>query len=179
MNAVGIKKILYVDPSKVTADLTTTLAKALIADTAAKEVTNVHGETWQLEESEAGVTGYKNQLTGQNYRFDTTMGDITPSFSIGEYDYETKAALLGGSVIEGATAGTKAGWKRASGKVIIYKCLMCLTEDDVWFIFPKTRIVSRESETDKAVAIAVKGLVQEPSTAGVSMEYNFDASALV
>ena len=178
MNAVGIKKIKYVDTSKVTADLTATLAKALIADADAKEVTNVHGETWQLEETEASITGYKNQLSGNKYRYETDMGDITPAFSIGEYDYTSKADLMGGTAIKASTGDAVVGWKRATGKVVIYKCLMCLTEDDVWFIFPKVRVVARESETDKAIAIAVKALVQEPSISGVSMEYNFDASAL-
>lgn len=38
----------------------------------------------------------------------------------------------------------------------------------------KCRIVSREANTDKAIAIAVKGLVQEPGIEGVSSEYNYE-----
>ena len=34
--------------------------------------------------------------------------------------------------------------------------------------------MAREANTDKAIAIAVKGLVQEPDTEGVSSEYNYD-----
>lgn len=52
------------------------------------------------------------------------------------------------------------GWKRALDKVIVNKALFCLTDDDVWFIFPKCRIISREANTDKAIAIAVRGMVQ-------------------
>lgn len=183
ISAVGIKKILFAATSVVTADITPAIAKSLItaAETAKDEVLNVHGETWQIEESEASVTGYKNQLNGQTYRYDTTPGDITPSFSIGQYDWKTKAALMGGEVIEtGTDANKKAiGWKRPTGKVTINKALFCLTEDDVWFIFPNCQIVAREANTDKAIAISVKGLVQTPTVAGVSSEYNYDAEELV
>ena len=177
MNAVGIKKIIYCDTTKVSADLTKALAKALVEDAGNKSISNVHGDTWQLEESEASVTSYKNALTDKTYRNEIQMGDINASFTIGEYDFETKAALLGGSVVtDGAETPKNIGWKRASGKVKIYKTLMCLTEDDVWFIFPKCQVIARNASTDKAVGLAVKGMVIEPDASGVSSEYNFDAS---
>lgn len=184
MIAVGIKRILFADISAITGDLTPEKAKELIkkAIKAKDEVYNVHGETWQIEESEASVSGFKNQLTGQTYRNETTLGDVTPAFTIGQYDYETKAKLMGGEVVKkGGTGDDKdvaVGWKRASGKVIINKVLFCLTDDDVWFIYPKCQIVAREANTDKAVAIAVRGLVQEPTVEGVSSEYNFDESVV-
>ena len=180
ISAVGIKRILYVDTSVVTKDITADVAKTLIkaAITAKAEVMNVHGETWNIEESEASVNGHKNQLNGQTYRYDTTPGEVTPAFSIGQYDYTTKAALMGGEAIKkGGSGGDKdniVGWKRSTEKVVINKALFCLTEDDVWFIYPNCQIVARESNTDKAIAIAVKGLVQTPKVAGVSSEYNFD-----
>lgn len=180
ISAVGIKRILYADTSVVTKDITSDVAKTLIkaAITAKAEVMNVHGETWNVEESEASVSGYKNQLNGQTYRYDTTPGEVTPAFSIGQYDYATKAALMGGEAIKkggsGADKDNIVGWKRSTEKVVINKALFCLTEDDVWFIYPNCQIVARESNTDKAIAIAVKGLVQTPKVAGVSSEYNFD-----
>lgn len=180
ISAVGIKRILYADTSVVTKDITADVAKTLIkaAITAKAEVMNVHGETWNIEESEASVNGHKNQLNGQTYRYDTTPGEVTPAFSIGQYDYATKAALMGGEAIKkggsGADKDNIVGWKRSTEKVVINKALFCLTEDDVWFIYPNCQIVARESNTDKAIAIAVKGLVQTPKVAGVSSEYNFD-----
>lgn len=180
ISAVGIKRILYADTSVVTKDITADVAKTLIkaAITAKAEVMNVHGETWNIEESEASVSGHKNQLNGQTYRYDTTPGEVTPAFSIGQYDYATKAALMGGEAIKkggsGADKDNIVGWKRSTEKVVINKALFCLTEDDVWFIYPNCQIVARESNTDKAIAIAVKGLVQTPKVAGVSSEYNFD-----
>ena len=180
ISAVGIKRIMYADTSVVNKDITADFAKTLIkaAITAKAEVKNVHGETWSIEESEASVTPYKNQLTGQAYRYDTTPGELTPTFSIGQYDYETKAALMGGEAVKkggsGADKDNIVGWKRSNDKVVIKKALFCLTEDDVWFIFPNCQIVTREANTDKAIALAVKGLVQTPTVDGVSSEYNFD-----
>jgi len=178
MVASGIKRILFTDISKITADITPEIAKTLIqaAITAKDEVANVHGETWQIEETEASVTGYKNQLTGKNYRYDDVPGEVSPAFSIGQYDWKTKKDFMGGDIIQSET--TDVGWKRALDKVVINKALFCLTDDDVWFIYPKCRIVSREANTDKVIAIAVRGLVQEPDVAGVSSEYNFDESAI-
>ena len=188
ISAVGIKRILFADIDKVTADITPEIAKTLIqaAIKAKDEVLNVHGETWQIEETEASVTGYKNQLTGKNYRYDDVPGEVSPAFSIGQYDWKTKKAFMGGDVIQATSKDV--GWKRALDKVIVNKALLkraldkviinkalfCLTDDDVWFIFPKCRIVSREANTDKAIAIAVKGLVQEPGIEGVSSEYNYE-----
>ena len=182
ISAVGIKRILFADISKITADIPPEIAKTLIqaAITAKDEVLNVHGETWQIEETEASVTGYKNQLNGQNYRYDTTPGDITPAFSIGQYDWKTKAALMGGSIVETGEEGSKVavGWKRPLTKEIINKALFCLTDDNVWFIFPNAQIVAREANTDKAIAIAVRGLVQTPKIAGVASEYNYEEDAI-
>ena len=176
ISAVGIKKIFYADISVISNDLTAATASTIIkaAKTAKNEVLNVHGDTWNIEESEASVTPYKNQLTGQAYRYDTTQGEITPQFSIGQYDYAAKAALMGGEVVKKGGAGADkdniVGWKRSTNKVVIKKALFCLTEDDVWFIFPNCQIVAREANTDKAIAIAVKGLVQTPTVDGVSPE---------
>lgn len=174
MIAANIKKIVYADTSVVTEDLTPAIAQKLIqaAIKAKNEVKNVHQDTWTLDEAEVSPTGYKNQLSGKVYRYDQgDSGDITPSFSIGQYDWKTKADMMGGTIIE--EGGKAIGWKRATEKVVINKALFCMTDDGVWFIFPNAQIVGREANTDKAIAIAVKGLVQEPSVEGVSTEYNF------
>lgn len=179
MDCAGIKKIVYDDPSVVTAAITPATAKALIqaAITADKVVPNVHQETWSLEEAESAPTGYSNQLTGKKYRYDRpAAGDLTPGFTIGEYDYKTKSEFMGGSVIEDANKKA-VGWSRGD-KATIHKVLFCLTDDDVWFIFPNCYIDAREANTDKAVAIAVKAYAQEATVAGVASEYDFDESAV-
>ena len=61
ISAVGIKRILFADIDKVTADITPEIAKTLIqaAIKAKDEVLNVHGETRQIEETEASAIAVK------------------------------------------------------------------------------------------------------------------------
>lgn len=67
ISAVGIKRILFADIDKVTADITPEIAKTLIqaAIKAKDEVLNVHGETWQIEETEASVTRVQEPINGK------------------------------------------------------------------------------------------------------------------
>lgn len=176
ISAVGIKRLLYAATSVVTADLTGTSLEKIIA--AATEINNVHGETWQVEETEASRTPYTNQLTGKTYREDLKMGEVKINFTIGAYDYKTKADLMGGLVIETGSDGNKktTGWKRADGKVNIHKCLIAQTEDNVWLVFPKASISARQANTDKAIGLAVSATQLEPGITGVSSEYWFDDS---
>ena len=176
MIAAGISRVIYAETNLVTGGLTGAALKTIIdaAVAAGHEVENIHGETWNLEESEPSVTRYKNQLTGQNYRQDTVMGDIQASFTIGKYDYQTKANLMGGEVIKNGE--NTIGWKRAAGVTEIYKCLICKTDDDQWCVFPKAAIVTRETNADKAIGLAVAGTAMEPDVEGVHSEYWFDGS---
>ena len=120
--AVGIKKLYYADPAKVTGDLTGTLLATIIKDVSTKQVENIHQDTWSIEEEEPSTTEYRNQLTNGVYRQDTEMGNIQMSFTIGQYDYETKAAFMGGT-------GSETSWKRARGVTRIEKCKIALSED--------------------------------------------------
>lgn len=114
ITAVNIKKLWYGETSAITEDLTGQALYTLLQGETLKEVKNIHQDTWTLEEAEASRTNYKNQLTGQTYRSDKEMGDVTVNFTIGEYDYPTKKDLMGGDVIN-----SDKGWKRARGKVNI------------------------------------------------------------
>ena len=138
----------------------------------AKEITNVHQDTWTVDESEPTQDSYRNQLTGNIYRFGAKlMGEVTFNFTIGRYDYVTKKDLLGGDVIN-----TDKGWKRARGAVEIKKCLIALTEDDQYCVLPYANVVAREASTDGAVGLAVIGTAMEPETETIMPEYWFDAS---
>lgn len=170
ISAIDIKKLWYAETSAVTADLTGTLLKTILAS--AKEITNVHQDTWTIDESEPTQDSYRNQLTGNIYRFGSKqMGDVTFNFTIGRYDYVTKKDLLGGDVIN-----VDKGWKRARGAVDIKKCLIALTEDDQYCVLPYANVVAREASTDGAVGIAVVGTAMEPETETIMPEYWFDAS---
>lgn len=170
ISAIDIKKLWYAETSAVTADLTGTLLSTILES--AKEITNVHQDTWTIDESEPTQDSYRNQLTGNIYRFGAKqMGEVTFNFTIGRYDYVTKKDLLGGDVIN-----ADKGWKRARGAVEIKKCLIALTEDDQYCVLPYANVVAREASTDGAVGLAVIGTAMEPETETIMPEYWFDAS---
>lgn len=170
---MGIKRLYHCEPSKVTADLTGSALAALLSDADTKEIKNVHQDTWTFEESEASQDSYRNQLTGAVYRMGTkTLGDVAINFTIGQYDYATKAEFLGGTA-------TDTTWKRARGVVEIYKCLIGLTEDNQYVVLPKASISGREASTDGAVGLGVVGTALEPDNEAISSEYWFDSSVVV
>lgn len=173
ISAIDIKKLWYAETSAVTADLTGTLLSTILES--AKEITNVHQDTWTIDESEPTQDSYRNQLTGNIYRFGSKqMGDVTFNFTIGRYDYVTKKDLLGGDVIN-----VDKGWKRARGAVDIKKCLIALTEDDQYCVLPYANVVAREASTDGAVGLAVIGTAMEPETETIMPEYWFDAGEVI
>lgn len=153
--------------------MTASALATLLKDTAIKEVENIHQDTWTVEESESSQDSYRNQLTGGVYRMGKkTMGDVTFNFTIGQYDYATKAEFMGGTATENS-------WKRARGIVEVKKCLIALTEDDVYIVLPYANINANESNTDGAVGLKVVGTAMEPKNTAISSEYWFDASEVV
>lgn len=170
VSAVSIKKLWYGDPSKITKDLDGPKLAALIAES--KQVTNIHQDTWSIEEGEPSQDTYKNQLTGATYRMGAKqMGDVTFNFTIGQYDYETKAEFVGGT-------STDASWKRNRGVTVVEKYLIAQTEDDQYAVLPKANITTREAQTDNAVGLACVGTMLEPDALEVAPEYWFDASVV-
>ena len=154
VTAANIKKLWYGETSEITADLTGQALHTLLQGETLKEIKNIHQDTWTIEEAEASRTNYKNQLTGQVYRSDKEMGDVTVNFTIGEYDYVTKKDLMGGDIIN-----TDKG-----------------TDDDQYCVIPRADIGAREATTDKAVGIPVSAVELEPQNAAVAPEYWFDSS---
>lgn len=167
--ATGIKELCFCDCGEISTDLTGTALATLI--TSATKIDNVHQDTWSIEESEPSVTRYKNQLTGQPYRQTKEMGDVTMSFTIGQYDYTAKAAMMGG-----ATINQNSGWKRSKEITNIYKCMIAKTEDGQYCVFPKAALVAREANTDKAISMSITATALEPDVKTVASEYWFDES---
>ena len=163
-SAVNIKKLWYRDV--LTAAPTD--GESLVEG--ATEIDNVHQDTWQIEESEPSQDSYRNQLTGSVYRMgEKTMGDVTFNFTIGRYDFATKAALMGGKA-------TETSWSRPRGVVEIKKCLIALTQDGVYCILPTANLTAREANTDGAVGIGVVGTMLEPDDTTIDPEYWFAAA---
>lgn len=174
VSAVDIKRLWYADTSAITADLTGAALYNLINgdSPAATEVKNVHQDTWSIEEDEPSQDTYKNQLTGSVYRMGSKeMGNVTFNWTIGRYDYATKAAFMGGDA-------TETSWKRARGITEVKKCLIALTEDDQYCVLPYANVTAREANTDGAIGIAVVGTALEPENEEISSEYWFDSSVV-
>ncbi|MCH5331503.1 MAG: hypothetical protein J1E33_03740 [Alistipes sp.] len=165
VTAVGIKGLWYAATSEVSADLTASALATILGK--AKQVTNIHQDTWSIEEAEPSLTAYNNQLTKKPYRQDKQMGEVTINFTIGQYDYETKAAFMGGSA-------TEKSWKRSREVVDINYCVIALTEDNQYCVFPKASITGRNADADGAVGIGVMATALEPDNTAVASEYWFD-----
>lgn len=165
ISAIKIKKLRYADV------LTAAPTKAglVAAFNAATNIQNSHQGTFQYEEAEPTVNQYKNDLTGQVYRSDMEPGDVAIRFTIGQYDFKTKADMQGGE-------GTDDNWVRGKASQR-YKCFYALTEDDVMIVFPKANIIGTGSSTDNAVGIAMQAIPQEIDDT-IGSEYWFDAQDL-
>jgi hypothetical protein len=66
---------------------------------------------------------------------------------VGQYDYETKADLEG---------GTATAWERPKVSKIIYKCVIAVTKDDTYIVFPKAQITARGRLTGKTLCSDAK-----------------------
>lgn len=164
ISCVAIKKLWF----KEVLESAPTSGEAAIDG--ASEIKNVHQDTWQIEESESSQDSYKNQLTGATYRMgQKTMGEVTFNFTIGRYDFELKKELMGGTA-------TATSWSRARGITEVKKCLIALTEDNVYCILPCANINTREANTDGAIGLAVSGTMLEPENEAIMPEYWFLAT---
>lgn len=176
VTAVGISELYYGPVITVNTNLDGTSAHIAALKAAMTQVKNVHQDTWSLEEAEPTQDSYRNQLTQNVYRMGTKqMGDVTINFTIGSYDYDLKAALLGGEVIEDSTNQT-IGWHRAKGSTDVKKAFLAVTEDHQVVVFPKCNVMASETASDGAISIRMSATVLEPEQTGVYPEYWFDAT---
>lgn len=162
-SAVRVQKLWYGDVLTAAP----TLATIATSVTSMTEVENVHQDTWSVEEDAASVTSYKNELNGQVYRQDKTMGDVKINFTIGQYDFTTKAALLGGTA-------TESDWSRSREITDIKKCIVGLTYDNLYVVFPNASVVANENNTDNATGLAVVATAMLPTDTAIASEYWFD-----
>lgn len=166
VSLIGVKEIHYGEAISTVAkpyidgDNTTGLSpselKAFLAAATTKKITNVHEDNWNFEKTLPSKTGYKNKLSGKVYRRSTDdAGESKITFSIGKYDFETKAALEGGTVSAN---------KLSSASEYVPKTLtiVALTTDGVYIVFSKADIVAGGVTTDDAVAISVEATAMEP-----------------
>lgn len=175
---IGIKRLWYTDvlSTAPTQDGIATLISS------ATEVKNVHQGTWGYSQDDPSVTEYINELTGKPYYRDKESdGNKTIAFTLGEYDYEDKAALQGGTVI---TTGSSpnlnvVGWKSSGALENIEKCIIALTKTDRYIIFTDALIVAKTDVQEKAMGLGISAVALENknSTTGsaIEAEYWFNA----
>lgn len=173
---IGIKQLWY------TNTLTTAPTQAGIATlvSSATEIKNIHQDAWGYTQDDPTVTDYINELTGKPYYRDAeTQGNKTINFTMGEYDYATKAALQGGSTISEGSPAKVVGWKAPDNAVLINKCIIALTKTGTYIIFTNAAIVGKGDQQQKAIGLGVTAVAMENTNgtaqAPISDEYWFDA----
>lgn len=171
---IGIKQLWY------TAPLTTAPTQAGLATliSGATEIKNVHQDTWGYSQDDPDVTDYINELTGKPYYRDAqNQGNKTITFTMGEYDFQTKADLQGGTVIDDGGSPAKAvGWKAPDNPLLVEKAIIALTKTGTYIIFTSAGIVGKGDQQQKAVGLGVTAVAMENTHGtGISDEYWFDA----
>lgn len=169
---IGIKKLYYTDV--LSTEPTQSGMATLVSG--ATEIKNVHQDTWGYQQGDPDVTEYKNELTGKTYYRDKEdEGEKVINFTMGEYDYATKATLQGGTAIAGSGSGAAdVGWKAPTTPSFINKCIIALTKTNKYIVFTNASIVGKGDQQQKAIGLGVTATAMENETAGISDEYWFD-----
>jgi hypothetical protein len=169
---VDIKQIFYA-PEITTGTLTGSIVDAILKNGTTKEITNVHGTTWTYEEAEPSVTDYINQMNGKVYYRDSVPGAVSVNFSIGQYDYQTKANLQGGTA-------TDTSWTRPETTGLIYKALIAVTKDDTYIVFPKAAVTARGGMVEsKLIGLLLSAVAMDTGVSGLVSEGWFDKSEII
>lgn len=170
---IGIKKIWYGEV--FTEKVTPSALKTWIGT--ANEVKNSHQDTWGYTQDDPSITDYINELTGRPYFRDiTSNGTKTIAFTMGEYAYEDKVALQGGSVIEDGEQPV--GWEAPETPELIYKAIVGQTKTGQYIVFTYAGIVGKNNTVEKNIGLGVTAVAMDNPAAGVADEYMFDGDAV-
>jgi hypothetical protein len=165
---IGIKRIWYGTPITAIADaddgLTSAEVLAKIAEVTTKEVKNVHQDTWGYEEADPTILELKNMLSrGPYYRDAEEMGVPTISFTLGEYEYETKAAFQGGKF----TADT---WERPFIPDLVEMCIIAMARTGELIVYPRASVIGKGNYVDTNIGVGVTAVPLETGVEGLSSE---------
>lgn len=166
---IGIKQIWYGETIETA--VTASSLKAWLAT--ATEIKNSHQDTFQYTQDDPNVTDYINELTGKPYYRDmTSEGNKTIAFTIGEYDFATKAELQGGTVIKENT--TEVGWAAPETPGLVYKSIVGKTKTGNYVVFTNAGIVGKTNMAEKNMGLGVSAVAMDNPNEGVADEYWFD-----
>lgn len=171
---IGIKQIFY-GPVMTTAPASFAAVQALLTPESVtstyKEVKNVHQDTWGYEQAEPSFDDYINELNGNNYyREMTERGTKTINFTMGEYEFQTKADLQGGTA-------TTSSWIAPSEMTEVRKSIVAITKTGNMIVFTNASIAGRVDQQMKALGLGVSATAMENDTDGVADEYWFKPTA--
>lgn len=161
---IGIKRLWYRAPlvaAPAQSDIATLIGSG------ATEILNIHQDTWGYSQDDPDVTDYINELTGRPYYRDKQdEGNKVIQFTMGEYDYLTKAALQGGMAVkaDGTEATTNAqavGWKSPTTPAFVNKCIIAQTKTGTYIIFTNASIIGKGDQQQKAVGLGVTAVAME------------------
>lgn len=172
---IGISKIWYTSVLN-TAPTTTSLGTLLSGNTVT-EVKNVHASTWGYTQDDPSFTDYVNQLDGTTYyREKTSDGTKAINFTMGEFEYQNKADLQGGSVITESSATV--GWEPATDtSAIIEKCIIAKTKTGNYIVFPNAGITGKTDMQEAALGLGVSAVaLRKLGSNDIKEEYWFDGT---
>lgn len=167
---IGLKRLWYGDAFTEAAtvqSIKTWMQKA-------KEVKNVHQNTWSYTQDDANITDYINELTGKTYARDPVdNGKKTIAFTLGEYSLEDRVALQGGSVNGGI-------WQAPKSPGLIYKAVLAQTKTGNYILFPYASIIVKADTQEKNIGLGVSAVAMEnPDVAALAEEYWVDGDTAV
>ena len=161
---IGIARLFYGDVLSTAPEASS--METLVASLT--EIKNVHDGTWGYSHDDPSVTDYINELTGQPYYRDkTSLGNRTINFTIGVYDFTTKAALQGGDAIT-------SGWKSSGALKNVNKCIVAQTKTGNWIVFTNASIVAKGDQQEKNIGLGITAVCMESEEDGVEAEYMFE-----
>lgn len=170
---IGIKQIWYGDA--IATPLTTATLKTWLAS--ATEVKNSHQDTFQYTQDDPSITDYINELTGKPYfREITDEGAKTIAFTIGEYDFATKAELQGGSVVK--DGDNIVGWEAPDTPELLYKAIVGKTKTGNYVAFTNAGVVGKTNMAEKNMGLGVTAVAMDNPNEGVKDEYWFDGESV-
>jgi len=177
---IAIDSIWYADPIQAVTTPATGLTgaevKAIIDAADTKKIDCMHDDTIEYTEDDADVTDYRCH-TGNIYHRSYTAGARQINFSIGMYDFQTKADLQGG-------VATANDWTAPENAALIYKCIIAKTKDEgdggAYIVFPYASIqANTEMVEDEIIGLAVSATPMMTGVEGLASEKWFAASAVV
>ncbi len=166
---IGIKRLWYGDV--ITEAVTTEKLKTWIKT--ATEVKNSHDGTFQYTQDDPSVTDYINELTGKPYYRDmTSEGNKTIAFTIGEYEFEDKAALQGGTLIK--ESEVVVGWEAPKTPELIYKAVVAMTKTGNFVVFTNAAVIGKTNMQEKNMGLGLTAVAMDNTNDGVADELWFN-----